>query len=230
MQARGGRIADGRPAHADRGGRRSYNARAPCGCVARGLGDLAMCGVFGIRSDERDVSRLAYFGLFAPQPRGPESAGIAVAENGRLTAVRELGLVSQVFDEQTLRGLRGEIAIGHTRYSTTGSTHWVNAQPLVHHGRARTVALGHNGNLVNATELREKLAGDGVKLVTTSDTEVIAALIANDPAPLEEAVARAIAKLEGAFSVTALAEGKLLGFRDPHGFRPLVLGRLGDDW
>ena len=113
-----------------------------------------MCGVFGIRSDERDVSRLAYFGLFALQHRGQESAGIAVAENGRLTAVRELGLVSQVFDEQTLRGLRGEIAIGHTRYSTTGSTHWANAQPLVHHGRARTVALGHNGNLTNAEEVR----------------------------------------------------------------------------
>jgi len=92
------------------------------------------------------------------------------------------------------------------------------------------LALGHNGNLVNATELREQLAGDGVKLVTTSDTEVIAALIANDPAPLDEAFTNAIARLEGAFSVTALAEGKLIGFRDPHGFRPLVLGRLDGDW
>ena len=139
-----------------------------------------MCGVFGIRSDERDVSRLAYFGLFALQHRGQESAGIAVAENGRLTAVRELGLVSQVFDEQTLRGLRGEIAIGHTRYSTTGSTHWVNAQPIVVHGRVRTVALGHNGNLTNVEEVRQELAAAGVDLRSTSDTEVIAALIAND--------------------------------------------------
>ena len=188
-----------------------------------------MCGVFGIRSDERDVSRLAYFGLFALQHRGQESAGIAVAENGRLTAVRELGLVSQVFDEQTLRGLRGEIAIGHTRYSTTGSTHWVNAQPLVHHGRARTVALGHNGNLTNAEEVREELAEAGVNLRSTSDTEVIAALIANDEAPLAEAVAGAMARLDGAFTVTAISEGKLIAFRDPHGFRPLALASLDGD-
>jgi amidophosphoribosyltransferase len=147
-----------------------------------------MCGVFGIRSDERDVSRLAYFGLFALQHRGQESAGIAVAENGRLTAVRELGLVSQVFDEQTLRGLRGEIAIGHTRYSTTGSTHWANAQPLVHHGRARTIALGHNGNLTNAEEVRAELVEAGITLRSTSDTEVIAALIANEEGSLAEAV------------------------------------------
>ena len=188
-----------------------------------------MCGVFGIRSDERDVSRLAYFGLFALQHRGQESAGIAVAENGRLTAVRELGLVSQVFDEQTLRGLRGDIAIGHTRYSTTGSTHWVNAQPLVVHGRARTVALGHNGNLTNAEAVRDELAEDGATLRSTSDTEVIAALVANDDAPLAEAVANAMAKLEGAFTVTAIAEGKLVAFRDPHGFRPLALGSLDGD-
>jgi amidophosphoribosyltransferase len=188
-----------------------------------------MCGVFGIRSGERDVSRLAYFGLFALQHRGQESAGIAVAEAGRLTAVRELGLVSQVFDEQTLRGLRGEIAIGHTRYSTTGSTHWVNAQPIVVHGQARTVALGHNGNLTNAEEVREELAESGVTLRSTSDTELIAALIAHDRAPLEEAVANSMAKLEGAFTVTAIAEGKLVAFRDPHGFRPLTLGSIDGD-
>ena len=188
-----------------------------------------MCGVFGIRSDERDVSRLAYFGLFALQHRGQESAGIAVAENGRLTAVRELGLVSQVFDEQTLRGLRGEIAIGHTRYSTTGSTHWVNAQPIVVHGLSRTVALGHNGNLTNAEEIRAELAEIGVTLRSTSDTEVIAALIANDEAPLAQAVANAMAKLEGAFTVTAIAEGKLVAFRDRHGFRPLTLGSIDGD-
>ncbi len=189
-----------------------------------------MCGVFGIRSVDRDVARVSYFGLFALQHRGQESAGIAVSDDGRLTVLRDLGLVTQVFTEEKLRGLHGQVAIGHTRYSTTGSTHWTNSQPLVHHGRARTVALGHNGNLVNATELREQLAGDGVKLVTTSDTEVIAALIANDPAPLDEAFTNAIARLEGAFSVTALTEGKLIGFRDPHGFRPLVLGRLDGDW
>jgi amidophosphoribosyltransferase len=189
-----------------------------------------MCGVFGIRSTDRDVARISYFGLFALQHRGQESAGIAVSDHGHLTVLRDVGLVTQVFTEEKLRGLHGDVAIGHTRYSTTGSSHWTNSQPLVHHGRARTVALGHNGNLVNAAELRDQLAADGVKLKTTSDTEVIAALIANDPAPLELATARAIAQLQGAFSVTALAEGKLLGFRDPHGFRPLALGRLDDDW
>jgi amidophosphoribosyltransferase len=189
-----------------------------------------MCGVFGIRSAERDVARVSYFGLFALQHRGQESAGIAVSDNGRLTVLRDMGLVTQVFTEEKLRGLRGQVAIGHTRYSTTGSTDWTNAQPHVHHGRVRTVALGHNGNLVNATELRAELAVEGLPLRTTSDTEVIAALIANDPAPLDEAVANAIGRLEGAFSVTALAEGKLIGFRDPHGFRPLALGRLDGDW
>ncbi|HEX6489971.1 MAG TPA: amidophosphoribosyltransferase [Gaiellaceae bacterium] len=189
-----------------------------------------MCGVFGIRSQERDVARVSYFGLFALQHRGQESAGIAVSDRGRLTVLRDMGLVTQVFTEEKLRGLRGDVAIGHARYSTTGSTDWANAQPLIHHGRARTVALGHNGNLVNASELREQLAQDGVTLASTSDTEVIAALIANDPAPLQQSLATTIARLDGAFSVTALAEGKLIGFRDPHGFRPLVLGSLGDDW
>src|SRR5205823_889023 len=137
----------------------------------------------------------------------------------------------QVFDEQKLRGLHGEAAIGHTRYSTTGSTHWANAQPLIQRGRGRTVALGHNGNLVNAAELRDELAADGIALGTTSDTEVIGALIANDTSPLEDAVAGAMARLEGAFSVVALAHDKLIGFRDRHGFRPLCLGRSEDgDW
>src|ERR671933_718700 len=181
-----------------------------------------MCGVFGVRSPDRDVARLAYFGLFALQHRGQEAAGIAVSEGGRVTALRELGLVSQVFDERKLRGLRGEVAIGHTRYSTTGSSGWTNAQPLVHHGRVRTVALGHNGNLVNASELREELRARGLKLATSSDSETIAALIANDDAPLEEAVAHAMARLEGAYSVVALSDQKLIAFRDPYGFRPLV--------
>jgi amidophosphoribosyltransferase len=189
-----------------------------------------MCGLFGIHAAERDVARVTYFGLFALQHRGQESAGIAVSDDGRLTALRDMGLVTQVFDEQKLRGLHGEIAIGHTRYSTTGSSQWWNAQPLVQHGSARTIALGHNGNLTNAAELREELAEAGHGLATTADTEVIAALVANDPAPLEDAIVGAMAKLEGAFSVVALSEGKLLAFRDPHGFRPLCVGRLGDDW
>src|SRR5438270_128857 len=144
-----------------------------------------MCGVFGICARDRDVARVTYFGLFALQHRGQESAGIAVSERGRLTALRDLGLVSQVFDEQSLSGLAGEVAIGHTRYSTTGANAWANAQPVLHHGRARTVALGHNGNLINATELRDEI---DVSLGSTSDSEVIAALIANDERPLAEAI------------------------------------------
>jgi amidophosphoribosyltransferase len=189
-----------------------------------------MCGVFGIRSLDRDIARITYFGLFALQHRGQESAGIAVSDRGRLTVLRDMGLVSQVFDEQNLSGLQGEAAIGHTRYSTTGSTDWANAQPLIHHGPARTIALGHNGNLTNATELRAQLAEDGVKLSSTSDSELIAALIANDDAPLEEAVAHAMSRLEGAFSIVALSEGTLVAFRDPHGFRPLALGRIDREW
>jgi amidophosphoribosyltransferase len=189
-----------------------------------------MCGVFGVHAADRDVARLTYFGLFSLQHRGQESAGIAVSEHGRLTALRDLGLVTQVFDEQKLHGLRGEIAIGHTRYSTTGSSQWSNAQPLVQHGSARTVALGHNGNLVNESALREQLHAEGVTLRSTSDSEVIAALIANNDAPLDEAVASAMRRLEGAYSVVALSEGTLIAFRDPLGFRPLVLGRIHDDW
>jgi len=185
-----------------------------------------MCGVFGIRAPGRDVARLTYFGIYALQHRGQESAGIAVSEDGRLTALRDLGLVAQVFDERSLHGLEGELAIGHTRYSTTGGNAWANSQPLLHHGRTRTVALGHNGNLVNADELRASI---GKPLASTSDSEVIAALVADDERPLDEALPAAMARLEGAATVVGLADGRLFAFRDPHGFRPLVLGRLGED-
>src|SRR5437773_4774092 len=189
-----------------------------------------MCGVFGVYAPERDVARLTYFGLFALQHRGQESAGIAVSEQKRLTALRDLGLVTQVFDEQKLHGLRGQVAIGHTRYSTTGSSQWSNAQPLVQHGSARTVALGNNGNLVNESAPREQLGAEGVTLRATSDSEVIAALIANHEGSLDDAVADAMRRLEGAYSIVALSERTLIAFRDPHGFRPLVLGRINDDW
>ena len=188
-----------------------------------------MCGVFGIRSPELDVARLTYFGLHALQHRGQESAGIAVSDRGRVTVLRDMGLVTQVFSEEKLRGLHGDLAIGHTRYSTTGGSRWSNAQPLVVHGAVRTVALAHNGNLTNAGELRDELRDAGTNLPSSSDTAVIAALIAADAAPLEEAVVRVMARLEGAYSIVALAEGRLLAFRDRHGFRPLCLGRLGDD-
>ena len=189
-----------------------------------------MCGVFGIRSEERDVARLAYFALFALQHRGQESAGIAVSDRGRLTAYRDMGLVAQVFDEEKLQALPGDVAIGHTRYSTTGSSRWANAQPLIHHGSARTVALSHNGNLVNTEELRAELVADGVKLASGSDSEVIAALVACSEVPLPEAVAAAMSRLEGAYSATAIVEETLLAFRDPLGIRPLSLGKIGEDW
>jgi amidophosphoribosyltransferase len=189
-----------------------------------------MCGVFGVRSVEREVARLTYFGLFALQHRGQESAGIAVSEGGRVTAVRDMGLVPQVFDEEKLAALPGEVAIGHTRYSTTGGARWSNAQPLVVHGAARTVALGHNGNLVDLGPLRDELLADGVTLASSSDTEVIGALLARNPAPIPDAVAETMTRLAGAYSVVAIAGGALVAFRDPLGIRPLCLGRIGDDW
>ena len=189
-----------------------------------------MCGIFGIYAPARDVARLSYFGLFALQHRGQESAGIAVSDAGRLTVLKDMGLVTQVFSEDKLRGLQGQAAIGHARYSTTGSTRWVNAQPVVQHGSARTVALGHNGNLTNTSELRAELVERGARLRSTSDTEVIAALIAHDARPLEEATAATMARIEGAFSAVLVTEGKLVGFRDPDGIRPLAVGRLGDDY
>jgi amidophosphoribosyltransferase len=188
-----------------------------------------MCGVLGIHAPDRDVARLAYFGLFALQHRGQESAGIAVTDGTRVTALRDMGLVTQVFTEDKLQGLKGQAAIAHCRYSTTGGARWANAQPIVQHGAVRTVALGHNGNLTNTSALRAELGERGIKLRSTSDTEVIAALLAHDERPLEDAVAATVARLEGAFSVVVLAEGKLVGFRDPRGIRPLVLGRLGGD-
>jgi len=189
-----------------------------------------MCGVFGVYAPDRDVARLTYFGLFSLQHRGQESAGIAVSDGARLTAMRDLGLVTQVFDERKLHGLPGQVAIGHTRYSTTGSSQWANAQPLVLHGAKRTVALGHNGNLVNAQALRDELTHGGATLRATSDSEVIAALIANHEGPLDDAVAQTMRQLDGAYSIVALSEGTLVAFRDPYGFRPLVLGRIHEDW
>ncbi len=185
-----------------------------------------MCGVFGTRAPGRDVARLAYFGLCALQHRGQESAGIAVSDQGRLTGLRDLGLVTQVFGEGKLSGLPGELAIGHTRYSTTGSNAWENAQPLIHHGSARTVALGHNGNLINADALRAELQP---RLASTSDSEVIAAMISCSRLPLRDALVEACGRIEGAATIVGLAEGQLFAYRDSHGFRPLVLGWLGDD-
>jgi amidophosphoribosyltransferase len=189
-----------------------------------------MCGIFGIYAPERDVARITHFGLVALQHRGQESAGIAVSDGGHLMVLRDMGLVAQAFTEEKLRGLGGQAAIGHTRYSTTGATMWTNAQPSVQHGAGRAVALAHNGNLTNAAELRGELVAGGARLTSTSDTEVLAALIARAEEPLEDAVAHAMERCEGAYSIVMLADGKLVGFRDPDGIRPLALGRLEDDW
>ena len=132
------------------------------------------CGVFGIVAPEQEVARLAYFALYALQHRGQESAGIAASQNGHIMAMRDQGLVNQVFDEQKLRALQGEMAIGHVRYSTTGANSWENTQP-VWRADKREVALAHNGNLINAVELHGELRGKGVGFRSTSDSEVIAA-------------------------------------------------------
>ncbi len=194
-----------------------------------------MCGVFGIYTPpdapDRDVARVTFFGLFALQHRGQESAGIAVSDGSRITAMKDMGLVSQVFDEARLSGLEGHIAIGHTRYSTTGSTVWQNAQPVVRHAGGRTVALGHNGNLTNTAELREELLARRVQLRSTSDTEVMAAMIAGaESGDLEEAVSAVMERIDGAFAAVVMSERGLAGFRDPDGIRPLAVGRLEDSW
>jgi amidophosphoribosyltransferase len=185
------------------------------------------CGVFGIYAPEHDVARLAYFALFALQHRGQESAGIATATHGgNIIAIRDQGLVSQVFDENTLRSLLGDLAIGHVRYSTTGSSEWENAQPIVRDDR-RTLALAHNGNLINAVELHAELRGADVPFRSTSDSEIIAAMLATHPAErIEDAVADVLPRLRGAFSTVVMTEEAVVAFRDPAGLRPLALGQI----
>jgi amidophosphoribosyltransferase len=187
------------------------------------------CGVFGVYAPEHDVSRLAYFALYALQHRGQESAGIASAHRGgSILTLRDLGLVNQVFDEQKLRALTGDMAVGHVRYSTTGSSAWENAQPVYRSDR-REVALAHNGNLINAVELHAELRARDVAFRSTSDSEIIAALLSTHEADtIEEAVADVMPRLNGAFSTVVMTRDAVVAFRDPHGVRPLALGRLGD--
>ena len=185
--------------------------------------------MFGIYAPGHEVSRLSYFALYALQHRGQESAGIAACmRDEHIMCLRELGLVSQVFDEQKLRALGGELAIGHVRYSTTGSSGWENAQPI-HRSHRREIALAHNGNLINALELYTELHQSGTVFRGSSDSELIAAMIAAHPAErIEDAVAEILPQLRGAFSAVVMSKQALLAFRDPAGLRPLVLGRLGD--
>jgi amidophosphoribosyltransferase len=184
------------------------------------------CGVFGIYAPEHDVARLAFFALYALQHRGQESAGIATAESGHITTQRDLGLVSQVFDERSVKALTGHAALGHVRYSTTGKSGWDNSQPVYRDDR-RPVALAHNGNLINAVELYNKLAEEGVRFRSTSDSEIIAALIARHPAErIEDAVTEVMQALSGAYSTVLMTEDTVVAFRDPAGLRPLCLGEL----
>ncbi len=188
------------------------------------------CGVFGIYAPDRDVARLTFFSLFALQHRGQESAGIAVSDQGHIMVFKDMGLVSQVFNEQTLQTLSGQLAIGHVRYSTTGSSEWRNAQPVHRARNGSAIALAHNGNLVNTDELRRGLDRRGAFLDTTSDTEVMAALLAEHPShDIREAVRDVMPRLRGAFSVVVMTDDQVLGFRDPYGVRPLVLGELDGD-
>jgi amidophosphoribosyltransferase len=195
------------------------------------------CGVFGAWAPGEDVAKLAYYGLYALQHRGQEAAGIAVSDGRRTVVFKDLGLVSQVFDEQTLSSMEGHLAVGHCRYSTTGSTTWENAQPTFRTTATGSgLALGHNGNLVNTAELRDEVAArvgaprTGIAASTDSDlvTELMAASAAD--IGVEEAAARLLPRLRGAFSLVFADEQTLYAARDRHGVRPLVLGRLERGW
>jgi amidophosphoribosyltransferase len=188
------------------------------------------CGVFGICAPGRDVARLAYFALYALQHRGQESAGIATAQRGHIMAMRDQGLVNQVFDEQKLRALQGDMAVGHVRYSTTGASSWENSQPVWRADR-REVALAHNGNLINAIELHAELRSRGVAFRSTSDSEIIAALLSTHAADtIEDALVDVIGRLEGAYSTVVMTKDRVVAFRDPAGVRPLSLGMLDDQY
>jgi amidophosphoribosyltransferase len=187
------------------------------------------CGVFGIYAPGHDVARFTYFALYALQHRGQESAGIATApRHSGIMALRDQGLVAQVFDDHKLRSLVGDMAIGHVRYSTTGSSDWENAQPIVRDDH-RMLALAHNGNLINAVELHTELRGQGVPFRSTSDSEIIAALLASHTeGRIEDAVADVLPRLKGAFSTVVMTDDAVVAFRDPQGIRPLCIGELVD--
>jgi amidophosphoribosyltransferase len=200
------------------------------------------CGVFGVWAPHEDVANLAYYGLYALQHRGQESAGIAVSDGNRIMVHKEMGLVAQVFDEPALTALRGHIAVGHCRYSTTGASTWANAQPTFRSTGTVSLALGHNGNLINTRELAALLDGTGpgsTGIVATSDTDVLTALFLSDQgarpeddraSAVEAAAAAVLPLVKGAYSLVFMDEQTLYAARDPQGFRPLVLGRLDTGW
>ena len=186
------------------------------------------CGVFGIYAPEQDVARLTFFALYALQHRGQESAGIATSDGTHIITLRDTGLVNQVFTEEKLRGLGGNMAVGHVRYSTTGSSGWENTQPI-YRADNHMIALAHNGNLINAVELHSELREQGVTFRSTSDSEIIAALVSNSKAEtIRDAVAEVMPRLRGAFSTVIANKEMVVAFRDPNGLRPLALGKIGE--
>ena len=186
------------------------------------------CGVFGIYAPGKDVARLSYYALYALQHRGQESAGIAVADGYSIMLHKNIGLVSEVFpNPDSLHGLKGDLAIGHVRYSTSGESSLENAQPLLIKYRRGSIAISHNGNLVNGVELRQSLEDKGSIFQTTTDSELIAHLIAREQdVDIEEAIAKAVPHLWGAYTFAIMTETSLIGLRDYHGIRPLSLGKI----
>ncbi|MEO6235843.1 MAG: amidophosphoribosyltransferase, partial [Vicinamibacterales bacterium] len=184
------------------------------------------CGVFGIFGHP-EAANLTYLGLYALQHRGQESAGICTADGTRMRISRAMGHVAEAFDEDALLSLPGHLAIGHTRYSTAGESRLLNAQPILIDCAHGQIAIAHNGNLVNAGELRDRLVRDGSIFQTSSDTEVVLHLYARSREhTVEEALVESISQIKGAFSFALLTRDRLIAARDPHGFRPLALGRL----
>jgi len=188
------------------------------------------CGVFGIFGHP-NAAELTYYGLYALQHRGQESAGIVTCDGKQFRAHKGMGLVSQVFTGQILHDLVGNMAVGHTRYSTTGSSHLRNAQPLTVDCARGQIAIAHNGNLTNAAELRERLESRGSIFQTTVDSEIILHLMAQPTLGKQENnLVETVRRIEGAFSLVIMTENELIGVRDPHGFRPLCIGKLGEGW
>jgi amidophosphoribosyltransferase len=184
------------------------------------------CGVFGVFARSEEVAKLTYYGLYALQHRGQEAAGIAVADGRSIVVYKELGLVAQVFDEATLGSLRGHLAIGHCRYSTTGACTWENAQPTYRTRGNGSLALGHNGNLTNTAELAEAVIRDDRAMAATTDSDLITAMLAASHLALEKAALEVLPLLAGAFSLVFCDETTLYAARDRHGVRPLVLGKI----
>lgn len=188
------------------------------------------CGVYGVYSHEMDVSGMTYLGLYSLQHRGQESAGIAITDGAWMDVTRGMGLVNEVFRHQVPHMDNQYIAIGHVRYSTTGSSMLANTQPLMVNYSGGKISLAHNGNLTNATEIRRELEDAGTIFQTTIDSEVFVNLIARSrKATVEEKVMESLNKIQGAYCLTIMTENKLIGARDPQGFRPLCLGKIGDD-